>query len=98
MLKTPESYRSRARHYNFQDTGILPFQNKTVECDCVAVQVHPENPSWTCFEQDASLDIKHFFGFESTVEKIAMKQYTQNIKKVRWLTACPLALSMFQLY
>ncbi|XP_041363416.1 SEC14-like protein 5 [Gigantopelta aegis] len=43
--------------------------------------VHAENPSWTCFEQDASLDIKHFFGFESTVEKIAMKQYTQNIKK-----------------
>ena len=48
----------------------------------VYVQVHTENPSWTCFEQDASLDIKHFFGFESTVEKIAMKQYTQNIKKV----------------
>ena len=45
-------------------------------------QVHPENPEWTCFEQDASLDIKHFFGFESTVEKIAMKQYTHNIKKV----------------
>ncbi|KAK3760718.1 hypothetical protein RRG08_010689 [Elysia crispata] len=43
--------------------------------------VHPENPEWTCFEQDASLDIKHFFGFESTVEKIAMKQYTHNIKK-----------------
>ncbi|XP_059157139.1 SEC14-like protein 1 [Physella acuta] len=43
--------------------------------------VHPENPNWTCFEQDASLDIKHFFGFESTVEKIAMKQYTSNVKK-----------------
>ena len=50
---------------------------------CLVLQVHPENPSWTCFEQDASLDIKHFFGFESTVEKIAMKQYTHNIKKVR---------------
>ena len=46
------------------------------------VQVHPDNPHWTCFEQDASLDIKSFFGFESTVEKIAMKQYTANIKKV----------------
>ena len=40
------------------------------------------NSAWTCFEQDASLDIKSFFGFESTVEKIAMKQYTENIKKV----------------
>ena len=37
----------------------------------------------TCFEQEASLDIKSFFGFENTVEKIAMKQYTQNIKKVQ---------------
>jgi len=46
------------------------------------VQVHPDNPHWTCFEQDASLDIKSFFGFESTIEKIAMKQYTANIKKV----------------
>ena len=44
--------------------------------------MHPDNPGWTCFEQDASLDIKSFFGFESTVEKIAMKQYTANIKKV----------------
>jgi len=48
----------------------------------VYVQVHPDNPHWTCFEQDASLDIKSFFGFESTVEKIAMRQYTANIKKV----------------
>uniref|UniRef100_A0A2I3HYJ6 CRAL-TRIO domain-containing protein n=1 Tax=Nomascus leucogenys TaxID=61853 RepID=A0A2I3HYJ6_NOMLE len=39
--------------------------------------VHPENEDWTCFEQSASLDIKSFFGFESTVEKIAMKQYTK---------------------
>ena len=46
------------------------------------LQVHPDNPEWTSFEQDASLDIKSFFGFESTVEKIAMKQYTANIKKV----------------
>ena len=28
------------------------------------------------------MDIKSFFGFESMVEKIAMKQYTANIKKV----------------
>lgn len=49
---------------------------------CVCVQVHPENEDWTCFEQTASLDIKSFFGFESTVEKIAMKQYASSIKKV----------------
>lgn len=46
------------------------------------LQVHPENEDWTCFEQTASLDIKSFFGFESTVEKIAMKQYAGSIKKV----------------
>lgn len=43
--------------------------------------VHPENPEWTCFEQTASLDIKNFFGFESSMEKLAMKQYAQNIAK-----------------
>lgn len=51
-------------------------------CLCMLVQVHPENEDWTCFEQTASLDIKSFFGFESTVEKIAMKQYASSIKKV----------------
>lgn len=45
-------------------------------------QVHPENEDWTCYEQTASLDIKSFFGFESTAEKIAMKQYASSIKKV----------------
>lgn len=44
--------------------------------------MHPENGDWTCFEQTASLDIKSFFGFESTAEKIAMKQYASSIKKV----------------
>ncbi|KAB1251082.1 SEC14-like protein 5 [Camelus dromedarius] len=44
-------------------------------------QVHPENEEWTCFEQSASLDIRSFFGFESALEKIAMKQYTANVKK-----------------
>lgn len=48
----------------------------------MSTQVHPENEDWTCFEQTASLDIKSFFGFESTVEKIAMKQYASSIKKV----------------
>nr|CAD7199101.1 unnamed protein product [Timema douglasi] len=44
-------------------------------------EVHPENSEWTCFEQSSSLDIRAFFGFESTMEKLAMKQYTQNIAK-----------------
>ena len=51
-------------------------------CVYFLFQVHTDNSQWTCFEQSASLDIKSFFGFESTVEKIAMKQYTANIKKV----------------
>lgn len=49
----------------------------------VFFQVHPENSDWTCFEQSASLDIKSFFNFENMVEKIAMKQYAANIKKVK---------------
>ncbi|XP_076458817.1 SEC14-like protein 1 isoform X2 [Babylonia areolata] len=57
------------------------FSSRIVINEHCNYSVHPENSSWTCFEQDASLDIKHFFGFESTVEKIAMKQYTHNIKK-----------------
>ncbi|XP_047388696.1 SEC14-like protein 5 isoform X2 [Sciurus carolinensis] len=44
-------------------------------------KVHPENEDWTCFEQSASLDIRSFFGFENTLEKIAMKQYTANVKR-----------------
>ncbi len=45
------------------------------------LQVHPENESWTCFEQSASLDVKSFFGFESSVEKLAVKQYAANLAK-----------------
>lgn len=45
------------------------------------VQVHPENSSWTCFEQSASLEVKSFFGFENAVEKLAVKHYAQSIEK-----------------
>lgn len=38
---------------------------------------HPDNPDWTCFDQTATLDIKNFFGFENSMEKMGMKQYTQ---------------------
>ena len=44
--------------------------------------MHPDNPEWTCFEQDATLEVHSFFGFENVVEKIAAKQYGANIKKV----------------
>ncbi|XP_060058806.1 SEC14-like protein 1 isoform X3 [Erinaceus europaeus] len=57
------------------------FSNRVIINEFCCYTVHPENEDWTCFEQSASLDIKSFFGFESTVEKIAMKQYTSNIKK-----------------
>nr|XP_048722023.1 SEC14-like protein 5 isoform X3 [Caretta caretta] len=57
------------------------FANRVVVLETCSYSVHPENEEWTCFEQSASLDIKSFFGFESTVEKIAMKQYTSNIKR-----------------
>ncbi|KAH0629536.1 hypothetical protein JD844_011668, partial [Phrynosoma platyrhinos] len=57
------------------------FSNRVVINERCCYTVHPDNEDWTCFEQSASLDIKSFFGFESTVEKIAMKQYTSNIKK-----------------
>jgi hypothetical protein len=50
--------------------------------NCLGLQVHPENSDWTCFEQSASLDIRSFFGFENSMEKLAMKQYSQNIAKV----------------
>ncbi|KAL2086946.1 hypothetical protein ACEWY4_018005 [Coilia grayii] len=57
------------------------FSNRVIIHELCCYSVHPENEAWTCFEQSASLDIKSFFGFESTVEKIAMKQYASSIKK-----------------
>ncbi|KAK2894027.1 SEC14-like protein 1 [Channa argus] len=57
------------------------FSNRVIVRECCNYTVHPENEDWTCFEQTASLDIKSFFGFESTAEKIAMKQYASNINK-----------------
>ncbi|XP_037360479.1 SEC14-like protein 5 [Talpa occidentalis] len=57
------------------------FANRVVVKENCSYTVHPENEEWTCFEQSASLDIRSFFGFESALEKIAMKQYTANIKR-----------------
>ncbi|XP_029804918.1 SEC14-like protein 5 isoform X2 [Suricata suricatta] len=57
------------------------FANRVVVNESCSYTVHPENEEWTCFEQSASLDIRSFFGFESALEKIAMKQYTANVKR-----------------
>uniref|UniRef100_A0A8D3AV11 SEC14-like protein 1 n=1 Tax=Scophthalmus maximus TaxID=52904 RepID=A0A8D3AV11_SCOMX len=57
------------------------FSNRVIVSESCKYTVHPENEDWTCFEQTASLDIKSFFGFESTAEKIAMKQYAASINK-----------------
>ena len=63
---------------------LLRFCLLVCVCVCLfsGLQVHPDNPDWTCFEQDASLDIKSFFGFEAAVEKLAIKLYLANIKRV----------------
>ncbi|XP_006003094.1 SEC14-like protein 5 isoform X1 [Latimeria chalumnae] len=72
---------------NWKDRTLLieahneTFASRVLVNETCSYSVHPENDDWTCFEQSASLDIKSFFGFESTVEKIAMKQYTANIKR-----------------
>ncbi|XP_075035257.1 SEC14-like protein 5 [Mixophyes fleayi] len=74
---------------NWKDRTLLidahneTFSTRVLVNETCSYSVHPDNEEWTCFEQTASLDIKSFFGFESTVEKIAMKQYTANIKRGR---------------
>lgn len=57
------------------------FANRVTVLEKCRYFVHPENSDWTCFEQSASVDIKAFFGFENTIEKLAMKQYSSNIAK-----------------
>ncbi|PNF28722.1 hypothetical protein B7P43_G07856 [Cryptotermes secundus] len=57
------------------------FASRVVVLERCRYYVHPENSDWTCFEQSASLDIRSFFGFENSMEKLAMKQYSQNIAK-----------------
>ncbi|XP_035706073.1 SEC14-like protein 1 isoform X2 [Folsomia candida] len=57
------------------------FDTRLVVHEVCNYFVHPENASWTCFDQSASLEVKSFFGFEGVVEKIAVKQYSANIAK-----------------
>ncbi|XP_065203554.1 SEC14-like protein 1 [Planococcus citri] len=55
------------------------FTNRITLMEKCRYYVHAENSEWTCYEQAASLEIHSFFGFESTIEKLAMKQYSQNV-------------------
>ncbi|KAK3724995.1 hypothetical protein QZH41_017469, partial [Actinostola sp. cb2023] len=79
------------------------FSSRVGVIESCYYSVHPDNPDWTCFEQDAKLDIKSFFGFEAAVEKLAIRLYLQNIKKVkiRPLTPdllCPVGKEVIQYY
>ena len=47
-------------------------------------QPHPDNEEWTIFTQRATLNIISFFGIEAQVEKLGIKAYHKNIKKVRF--------------
>ena len=55
------------------------FSTRVVINEVCVYSVHPENPDWTCFEQSAELDIKSFFGFEGTAEKLVIKEYSKSI-------------------
>lgn len=57
------------------------FANRVEINEYCLYSVHPENSDWTCFEQSAELDIKNFFGFEGTAEKLAIKEYSKSIEK-----------------
>ena len=57
------------------------FAHRIVINEVCVYSVHPENTDWTCFEQKAELDIKSFFGFEGTAEKLAVKEYSNSIGK-----------------
>lgn len=72
LVSQPEHRQVRALLQALLGTGSL------------RLQVHPENEDWTCFEQSASLDIKSFFGFESTVECNGTKRDNMLV----WASGC----------
>ncbi|WKY16799.1 hypothetical protein Q1695_001426 [Nippostrongylus brasiliensis] len=63
------------------EASNISFSSRIVVRENCNYYVHPENPDWTCFEQNAALDVKSFFGFEAAVEKLAVKQYAANLAK-----------------
>ncbi|KAI3420019.1 hypothetical protein GPALN_003356 [Globodera pallida] len=80
-------YFKQRNHLNMRQRTLLieasniSFSSRIVVVENCKYYVHTENPEWTCFEQSASLDVKSFFGFETAVEKLAVKQYGSNIAK-----------------
>ncbi|ETN68996.1 hypothetical protein RB195_025957 [Necator americanus] len=63
------------------EASNISFSSRIVVKENCHYYVHPDNPDWTCFEQNAALDVKSFFGFEAAVEKLAVKQYAANLAK-----------------
>lgn len=78
LQKNTLNHRDRTLHIEVRNET---FSNRVIVYESCNYTVHPENEDWTCFEQTASLDVKSFFGFENSAEKIAMKQYASSIKK-----------------
>ncbi|KAF4092678.1 hypothetical protein AMELA_G00023480 [Ameiurus melas] len=78
VQKNTLDWRQRSLHI---ETYNESFSTRVIVKEHCSYTVHPENEDWTCFEQSASMDMKSFFGFESTAEKIAMRQYASSIKK-----------------
>ncbi|XP_026773037.3 SEC14-like protein 1 isoform X2 [Pangasianodon hypophthalmus] len=78
VQKNTLDWRQRSLHI---ETYNESFSSRVIVKEHCSYTVHPENEDWTCFEQSASMDMKSFFGFESTAEKIAMRQYASSISK-----------------
>uniref|UniRef100_A0A8D8H750 Protein real-time n=2 Tax=Culex pipiens TaxID=7175 RepID=A0A8D8H750_CULPI len=70
----------KARTLNIEATNET-FSSRIEIFEKCRYYAHPENPDWTCFDQVATLDIKNFFGFEHSMEKMGMKQYSQTTQK-----------------
>lgn len=70
----------RSRTLNIEATNET-FSSRVEIFEKCRYYPHPDNPNWTCFDQTATLDIKNFFGFEHSLEKVGMKQYTQTTLK-----------------
>uniref|UniRef100_A0A915D8G2 CRAL-TRIO domain-containing protein n=1 Tax=Ditylenchus dipsaci TaxID=166011 RepID=A0A915D8G2_9BILA len=55
------------------EASNITFSSRVIVKENCNYYVHPDH-DWTCFEQSASLDVKSFFGFETSVEKLAGKE------------------------
>ncbi|XP_046855313.1 SEC14-like protein 1 [Xenia sp. Carnegie-2017] len=78
IQKNTTNWRKRTLTINAYNES---FSSRVIIKENCYYSVHPENPEWTCYEQEASLDVKAFFNFEAAVEKLMIKIYLSNIKK-----------------